>query len=126
MSERPELEQQARGHVQRLLEAAEKLGMRDRPHVGMTSEEDGAVTVEWILSGRRVGLLIDPNPAESGWWFVSSIAWGGPQKMGKLDSFDAEMLVRLMMGERQDQPGHDDPTEPEPAVARGRAGGARG
>jgi hypothetical protein len=97
-------EETARRYLESLTEAADKLHMRDRPDVGISVDDDGAVTLEWMLAGRRVGLLIDPNPAESGWWFVCAIAWGGPQRMGKLDDFDAEMLVRLMMGERNAQP----------------------
>jgi len=93
MTERPDLEQQARAYMHSVAEAADKLGMTERPYVGTSFGADGSVTVEWILSGRRAGLAIETEPLESGWWFVTR---EGEPRDGGLDSFDAELLVQLM------------------------------
>ena len=44
---------------------------REDPEVGATIGDDGAVTVEWIAEGYRLGVSIGPELADSCWWEAS-------------------------------------------------------
>jgi hypothetical protein len=49
------------------------------PAIHTSKEEDGAILVEWIFSGVRIGLNIEKDEKESGWHVVSKqITASGP------------------------------------------------
>ena len=40
------------------------------PALHTTQADDGSVIVEWTFRDRRLGFSFEPNPEESGWYFV--------------------------------------------------------
>jgi hypothetical protein len=90
-------------HCTRIIEA---LGIVDRlastaSHVGQSSlsnltplsaavEDEGAIVIEWIAASRRLGVSLEVDDSESGWYYVHSPV---DSTSGLLPDFDYERTV---------------------------------
>jgi hypothetical protein len=57
--------------------------------------EEGTLSVEWTLGRSRVGLYLEPNPADSGWHFVS-LAHPMTAEYGPIETFDLPALLHKL------------------------------
>jgi len=88
----------ARTSVRRLLDAANLYRPSNLPPLSVTEDAyEGALLVEWIFPGRRIGLTFDAHPDDSGWSFVASEALGGAVHSGGMDSFDPYQLIAWVL-----------------------------
>lgn len=53
---------------------------------------DGSLLIEWLAPDRRVGLTLDPQPAQSGWYLLAEGA-ESCQEWGYLDTLDWNKLI---------------------------------
>ncbi|MDC3962653.1 hypothetical protein [Polyangium jinanense] len=90
----------AETNIRSLLNAAHTYQARVLPPISATEDAyDGALLIEWIFPGRRIGLTIDLNPDETGWYYVASDACGGVVHSGGMESFDPFQLVAWALRE---------------------------
>lgn len=65
------------------------------PHLSVSETEAGAALLEWTLPSRRLGFTLEPDKAESGWYFATT----DPQpeaKFGFMATADLSALLSLL------------------------------
>jgi hypothetical protein len=73
-----------------------KEDMSRMPPLKLTFLDDGSVLLEWIFDGRRLGFTIEEEPAESGWYYVSSERYGDFCESGSLKDVKSRVLAKMI------------------------------
>lgn len=63
------------------------------PPIDVFESDDGSILLEWIFDKFRIGINIDSDPKESGWFLVSDKSAGGVNALGYLENTDTDWLL---------------------------------
>lgn len=58
--------------------------------------EDHSLLFEWVLPGRRAGITLDPNPAQSGWFLLADDSRDKYETWGYLNTIDFAAIIQHM------------------------------
>ena len=94
----PSVKAEARQVLAALARALEDYDLSLAPMMTGIALDDGSFVVEWILDQRRMGLTFDPNPRDSGWFFVTSLELGNVHAYGRFQGFEVSALLALTLG----------------------------
>lgn len=74
----------------------------DLPPMGFNYvEESGAFIVEWSYNRRRIGISVEKDSNDSGWFFVTLYKKESCEH-GNLDSLDLHSLFRKFLGKKRE------------------------
>jgi len=78
--------------VQEIIFSFEQLGfyLGSLPSFQAVETDDKSILIEWIFLNFRIGFDIEPNPAETGWYLVSSEALGNVNALGYIKEKNLE------------------------------------
>lgn len=60
---------------------------------------DGALLIEWTIGRRRLGINLEPKPADSSWYYVSIDPDRVASASGPMTDLDLPLLLRRLTGE---------------------------
>lgn len=106
---RPDLLAPARGPLSRLedLQTADEakallekiqVALPHLPRAAVVVGEEGAYLLEWTVGRRRVGISIEKNPSESGWYHVSLDPAAPGSGSGSMKDLDILQLFARLSG----------------------------
>lgn len=79
--------------IRSVIDCAALHGNVNFPPMAATQDADGVMSVEWIFSQSRIGLVFDSDPAHSGWYIVSTNDAENIYSVGGMDTLDVSHLV---------------------------------
>jgi hypothetical protein len=75
-------------------QALRRVKVEQLPPLHALELDDHSLLFEWVLPGRRAGITIDPNPAQSGWFLLADDANGKCETWGYLASLDFAAIIQ--------------------------------
>lgn len=63
------------------------------PPLRLSELEDGSVLLEWTFKDRRLGFTFEPDPNDSGWYYVFSRGQSERYESGTMDQLEIERLI---------------------------------
>lgn len=88
----PLVARQARRLLNELEQVLYRMNAVGLPPLHAAELADGSLLLEWLAPDRRVGLTLDPQPAQSGWYLLADGA-ESCQEWGYLDALDWNKLI---------------------------------
>lgn len=83
--------------LQRFASSVSDAVSRKLPSLRLASLEDESYLLEWTFADRRLGFSFEPNPKESGWYFVLSTDSSERYESGTMDQLEMSRLVKMML-----------------------------
>lgn len=70
---------------------------KNLPPLRITALDDSSYLLEWTFKDRRLGFSLEPDPKDSGWYYVFARGSSELYESGTMDQLDAERLVLQAM-----------------------------
>jgi hypothetical protein len=87
------VKKEASDFLPKLTAALLRFDLTSAPAMAAVVLDDESFVIEWAFASRRLGFSFDPQPGESGWFFVSSLDSGNVRAHGRL--VGAELIFLL-------------------------------
>lgn len=65
--------------------------------IDVFESDDESILIEWIFDKYRIGINIEPDKEESGWFLVSDKSAGGINALGYLENTNIDWLVNWLV-----------------------------